>query len=163
MITIIAAMDEDHGIGKDNDLPWTCPEDMAFFKKTTMGHTVVMGRKTWDSIGRPLLGRRNVVISRDPDFKPEGVEVANDLVLALMGLRAQALPTMTEVFVMGGAEIYKQALPYADRILLTEVPGKYGCDTFFPDFDPGDWSWVAYTHKHPNAPTFNTYTRIHTE
>lgn len=158
MITIIAAMDEDHGIGKNNVLPWHCPEDMMYFRDKTMGSIVVMGRKTWDSIARRLPGRRNVVVTRDPNFEHPEVEVYHDLAQALAELKHQG-----EVFVMGGAEIYKQAIPLADRILLTDIPGSYDCDTFFPDFDPGDWSWIASTTTQLDAPTFNIYTRIHTE
>lgn len=155
MIVIIAAMDEDSGIGKDGGLPWDCPEDMAFFRRHTYGNTVVMGRKTADSLEGPLPGRRNVVITRDPGYKREGFEVANDLELALLDLKSTG-----DVFVIGGADIYKQTTPLADCLLLTEIPGKYNCDTMFPEFDPGDWDWHPTVSTEPNAPTFNKYTRI---
>ena len=133
MISMIAAVDENGGLGKDNKLMWSYPEDMKFFKETTMGKVVIMGRKTYESIGKPLKGRTNVVISRDLRFKPEGVYVRS-LENVFEGILVGA-----EVIVIGGGEIYKQMLPYATTIYLTRISGNYEADTFFPEMGKEVW------------------------
>lgn len=127
-------MAENRVIGRDNALPWRLPSDMKHFKELTIGHTVIMGRKTYDSMGQPLVERRNVVISRDPSLAYDGAEVVSSLDDAL-GLAAGE----DEVFVAGGGEIYRLALPRADRIYLTVVHTAVEGDTHFPEFDMEEW------------------------
>lgn len=128
-IVLVAAVAKNGVIGRDNALPWRLKGDMQFFRRTTIGHTVVMGRKTWDSLGRPLPNRHNVVVTRNAAFKAEGAEVASSLETAL------AAGGDGSIFVIGGAEIYRQALPYADRLLITEVDAEVEGDACFPAFD----------------------------
>ncbi len=129
-IAIIVAMTEKRVIGKENRLPWRIPEDLKRFKKLTMGHTVIMGRKTFESIGKPLPGRANVVISRNPDFQAPGTVIIRSLEEALDRCRNE-----DEVFVIGGSSLYRAALPLADRLYVTLVHGDFEGDTYFPDFD----------------------------
>lgn len=129
MISLIAAVGKNLELGKDNALLWNLPGDMKFFRTTTAGHTVVMGRLTYESIGRPLPKRRNIVISRNPDYKPEGVEVFPSLDEALCACD-------NDCFVIGGAMIYKLSLPIADELILTEVENEYpDADVYFPSFE----------------------------
>lgn len=134
-VTLIAALGRNGVIGADGTMPWHLPEDLRHFKATTMGHPLVMGRRTFDSIGRPLPGRRTIVITRNPQWHHAGVESAHSFAEAL----ALAGPS-DEVFVAGGGEIYAQALPYAHRLVLTEVDAEPEGDTHFPDWDRADWS-----------------------
>src|SRR3546814_10388241 len=121
-IAFVVAMDRNRVIGRAGALPWRIPADLKFFKAVTMGKPVVMGRKTWQSIGRALPGRANIVVSRDPDFRSEGAAAASSLDAALDRARAIARPAgVAEVMVIGGAEIYALALPRADRLYITEV------------------------------------------
>jgi dihydrofolate reductase len=130
-LTLIAAMDRNRAIGKGGRLPWHLPDDLRRFKALTLGHTVLMGRKTFESIGRPLPGRRNVVLTRNPNFQVEGVEVVSTLEAGLAG---------GEIMVIGGGEVYTLALPLARRMWLTLVDTEIiGADTFFPEFDPSLW------------------------
>lgn len=131
MISLIVAMAENRTIGKDNKLPWKLPADLQRFKKLTTGHAVIMGRKTFESIGRPLPQRQNIVISRNPNFKAAGIEVASSLSKALEAAKGD------EVFVIGGQQIYAEALALADRIYLTLIHEEIDGDAFFPEFDPG--------------------------
>lgn len=129
MISLIAAVGKNLELGKDNALLWNLPGDMKFFRTTTAGHTVVMGRLTYESIGRPLPKRRNIVISRNPDYNPEGVEVFASLDEALCACD-------NDCFVIGGAMIYKLSLPIADELILTEVENEYpDADVYFPSFE----------------------------
>ena len=137
-VTLIAALGRNGVIGADGTMPWHLPEDLRHFKATTMGHPLVMGRRTFDSIGRPLPGRRTIVITRNPQWHHAGVESAHSFAEAL----ALAGPS-DEVFVAGGGEIYAQALPYAHRLVLTEVDAEPEGDTHFPDWDRADWSESA--------------------
>jgi len=136
IIALVVAMAENRVIGKAGGLPWHIPGDLKLFKKTTMGKPIIMGRKTWESLGRALPGRTNIVISRDPAYSAEGAEVAGDLDQAL-GVAAALADE--EIMVIGGAEIYRLALPKADRLYLTEVALKPDGDAFFPDFDKAAW------------------------
>lgn len=149
-VTLIAAVGSNGVIGADNDMPWHLPEDFAFFKRTTMGHAMVMGRKTFDSIGRVLPGRRTIVITRQADWHHPDVETVHSLDDAL-GLAGPA----DEVFVCGGGEIYAMAMPFAQRLLITEVDQEPEGDVRFPDIDPAQWhetardahegfAWVTY-------------------
>ncbi|MEL7030148.1 MAG: dihydrofolate reductase, partial [Pseudomonadota bacterium] len=127
-------------IGRGGELPWRIPADMKHFKTTTMGKPVVMGRKTYESIGRPLPGRANIVISRRADFSPDGVRVARDLLRGLTLAKAVALAEKaSEIAVIGGGEIYAAVLPLADRIYLTEILDDVDGDTRFPALDRSMW------------------------
>ncbi|HEX2531127.1 MAG TPA: dihydrofolate reductase [Burkholderiaceae bacterium] len=143
--TIIVATDAQHGIGIRNALPWRLPEDLAHFKRTTSGHPIIMGRKTFESIGRPLPNRRNIVITRDPGWRCEGVEAVPSL------QTAAELVNGAEAFVIGGAQIYAQALPLANRLIVTEISKTFDCDAFFPPIDPCQWKEVA-RERHRSEP-----------
>lgn len=134
-ISLVVAVSENGVIGIDNKLPWRIPEDLARFKSLTMGHTLLMGRKTFESIGRVLPGRTSIVLTRDRSYEPPpGVMVAHEVDEAL------SLAPGPEVFVVGGAEVYRLLMPFADRIHLTRVHGHYEGDTYFRGFDPEEWS-----------------------
>ena len=122
-------------IGRDNALPWRLPADLAYFKRVTMGHPVIMGRRTYESIGKPLPGRLNIVVSRNPQFRAPGCTVAGSLDEAWAVAGAAE-----EVCVIGGTSLFAEALPVADRIHLTEVGAEVPGDTWFPEFDRGDWT-----------------------
>lgn len=138
LISLIVAMDEARGIGKDGDLPWRLSSDLKRFKQLTMGHCIIAGRKTYESIGKPLPGRQTVVVTRNPDYTAEGCFVVSSLARAIDLARSRG---ETEAFIIGGAEIYADALPLADRIYLTQVDARVAADAFFPDqWDPAEWS-----------------------
>lgn len=141
-VSIIVAMSENRVIGLRNRLPWRLPGDLARFKQITLGHTLVMGRKTFESIGRPLPGRTMIVVTRGGAFAPEGVRVAHS-VGAAMQLASKVEGPTGEVFVAGGGEIYSQTLPSAQRIYLTLVRGRFDGDTFFPQLDPAEWHLIS--------------------
>jgi dihydrofolate reductase len=126
-LTLIAGVAQNGVIGRDNQLPWRLPEDLKFFKQATLGRTIVMGRKTFDSIGRPLPGRRNLVVSRDSSRSFDGVEFCASLAEAI----SRCAPD-EEVFVIGGAGLYQEALPWADRLLITRIERDFEGDTRFP-------------------------------
>ena len=132
--SLIVARARNGAIGKDNAMPWHLPADLVRFKRTTLGHPVIMGRRTWESIGRALPGRRNIVVSLTPGFQPPGAEVVASLAEAW-----RAVAGADEAFVIGGARLYAEALADADRIYLTDVVGEVEAETFFPDYQPGDW------------------------
>ena len=136
IISLVVAMEENRGIGQDNRLPWHLSADLRLFKQHTIGHHLIMGRKTYDSIGKPLPGRTTIVLTRNLAFYLDGVLIAHSLNEAL-SLARQA--GETEAFIIGGGEIFAQALPMADRIYLTRVHAQVFCDTFFPKLDPTDW------------------------
>jgi dihydrofolate reductase len=139
ILTLIAAIAENGVIGKDGALPWRLPADLKRFKALTMGRPVIMGRRTFASIGKPLPGRTNIVLTRDKGFRAAGAWVANSVAEALAMARRQARGEMGEAFVIGGAEIYADMLPYAERLDLTRIHRDFAGDTFFPDFDPAAW------------------------
>ncbi|HEX9194546.1 MAG TPA: dihydrofolate reductase [Azonexus sp.] len=154
-IVIIAAVARNRVIGKDNRLLWNIPEDMAHFKALTSGHTVIMGRKTWESLPprfRPLPGRRNIVISRQADYAAPGAEVADSLENAL-----KLASTAAVVFVIGGEQIYRQAMAVADRLEITEVDLEPDGDAWFPEIAAVDWKKTAKTEGAGFA--FVTYRR----
>lgn len=134
VLTLVVAMARGRVIGTDNAMPWHLPEDLKHFKAVTLGKPIIMGRKTWDSIGRPLPGRRNIVVTRNEAWQADGAEVAHSLEEAL-GLVADC----AEACVIGGAELYRQALPLADRLSLTEIDLEVAGDAFFPAWDDGIW------------------------
>ncbi|AXT47905.1 MULTISPECIES: dihydrofolate reductase [Chromobacterium] len=133
-LTLVAAMAAKRVIGIDNRLPWHLPEDLKHFKAVTLGKPVIMGRKTWDSIGRPLPGRRNIVVTRQADWSADGAEAAHSLeqALALAG-------AVEEVCLIGGAELYRQAISSADCLRLTEIAGEYPGDAHFPEVSAELW------------------------
>lgn len=141
-LSLIVATDRNNGIGIDNTLPWRLPEDLAFFKRTTSGHPIIMGRKTFDSIGRPLPNRRNIVVTRNPDWTQEGVERAGSLEEAVQ------LAGDGELFVIGGAQIYVDAIKLADKLIVTEIDAAYDCDAFFPAIDPAVWTEASRERHH---------------
>lgn len=139
-VAMIAAMSSNRVIGVDNQLPWYLPEDLKFFKHMTQAKPLVMGRRTFESIGRPLPGRLNIVVTRDTGFHPEGVKVCHDLASALTLADQQAtIDGVDEIMVMGGAQIYAQALGHASRLYLTEVAVELDGDAHFPALDMAEW------------------------
>jgi len=135
MISFIVAMDENRTIGRENQLPWHLPEDLKFFKRVTMGHSIAMGRKTHESIGRVLPGRENIVITRQEGYQSEGCTMFYSVEEFVNYCRV----VDDEIFVIGGAEIYRQALPLADIIHLTVVHGIFEGDAFFPEFSESEF------------------------
>lgn len=133
-LSIIVAMDRNRVIGKNDTLPWHISEDLKHFKKITMGKPIVMGRKTHESIGRPLPGRENIIITRDKNYRVEGCTVLHSLEDVFEHCR-----NVDEVMITGGSEIYKYALEKASRLYLTEVHAEIEGDTFFPEFDRNEW------------------------
>lgn len=140
-ISMIVARSRNHVIGRDNQMPWKISADLQFFKRVTMGHPVIMGRKTWESIGRPLPGRRNIVVSRNADYQAAGGELVGSLDEAL-----NSLSEFPRVFVIGGEQLFKQAFDKADRLYITEIDLDIeGGDTFFEVPDEGSWKEVERT------------------
>lgn len=137
-VALIAALAKNGVIGVDNRLPWRLPEDLQRFRALTAGHSIIMGRKTWESIGRPLPGRQNIVVSRQRDLRAPGAEVAPTLAAALA---IAALPD--PVFVIGGEALYREALPSATRLYLTEIQRDFAGDASFPDFARDSWRETA--------------------
>ncbi|OGS70936.1 MAG: diacylglycerol kinase [Flavobacteria bacterium RIFCSPLOWO2_12_FULL_35_11] len=135
MVTIIAAIAENNALGKDNQLIWHLPGDLKRFKKTTLNHVVIMGRKTFESLGKPLPNRTNILITRDKNYKTEGCVVVNSLKEAL----ETAAKEDENPFILGGAEIYKQALPFTDKLDVTFVHHQFDADVFFPEIDKTIW------------------------
>ena len=140
-VTLILARARNGVIGASGGLPWRLPEDLAFFKRTTMGHPIVMGRKTWQSIGRPLPGRRSIVVTRDRQFAAAGAEVVHSLEEAI-----ERCADTEEIFVIGGAQLYADALKHADRLLLTEIHADFDGDTFLPA--PSSGAWIESSREH---------------
>ena len=150
-LSIVVAMDDNHLIGKGNGLPWHLPADLAFFKKITTGNSILMGRKTYDSIGKPLPNRRNIVITRNPDISIPGCEVVDSIEKALFFTQDEE-----EVMVIGGANLFEQLLPDISRLYITHIEGEFEGETYFPNYDESDWLEVSCEshqpdekHKHP--------------
>jgi dihydrofolate reductase len=137
-LVLVAAMAKNRVIGAANRIPWHLPEDLRHFRALTLNHAVIMGRATYDSMGKPLPKRRNIVVSRNHTLRIEGVEMANDLESAI----ALARQTDDEPRVIGGGQLYAEALPLATRLYLTELDAVYEGDTFFPSFEPSEWTVV---------------------
>jgi len=157
-ISILVAMAKNRTIGIDNSLPWRIPEDMKHFKALTMGHHLIMGRKTYDSIGKPLPGRTTVVVTRDRNLKIDGCIVVHSLAEAI------AACADDEIFVVGGAEIYAQALPLADTLYITEIQQDVDGDAHFPEFDKSVWQELTRDKHSQSEPQpleyhFVTYRR----
>ena len=158
MLSIIVATAKNNVIGGQNKLLWHLPADLKHFKDVTTGHPIIMGRKTFESIGRPLPNRQNIVVTRDAEYAPEGVEVAHSLEEAFALTRGVAAPAQDsgdpqaasaegfggprEVFVIGGGELFRQALPLADRIYLTKIDAEFEGDVFFPELGP-EWREIS--------------------
>jgi dihydrofolate reductase len=142
-------MDRQRGIGVDNKLPWHLPEDMAHFKRVTLGRPIVMGRKTFDSIGRALPGRRNIVVTRNAAWSHEGVEVALSLQQAIGMLGAESAS------IIGGAQVFGESMSIADQLIVTEIDHVFRCDTFFPPIAPGEWVETARERHHSEANGFD--------
>jgi len=140
IISLIVAMDRRRGIGYKNKLPWRLPADLKRFREVTMGHHLIVGRRTWESIGRLLPGRHMVILSHDRNLAVAGAAVAHSLGDALKIARSQ---DDREAFIGGGADVYEQALAIADRIYLTLVEGEFEADTFFPEIDPRRWEEIS--------------------
>jgi dihydrofolate reductase len=159
-ISIVVAISENNAIGKDNQLLWHLPADLKHFKNITTGYPIIMGRKTYESIGKPLPNRRNIIITRQKDLKLEGVEVVHSVGNALSLCDAEE-----EIFIIGGAEIYKSALAFTNRIYLTTVHEHYEADVFFPILAMDEWT-ITDQEYHPAdeknsvAYTFSTLERI---
>lgn len=135
ILSLVVAVARNGVIGRNNRLPWRLPDDLAYFKRVTMGHPVVMGRRTHESIGKPLSGRKNVVVTRDPHYHAPGCTVVTSLDAAW-----EAAGDAAEVCVIGGTSLFAESLPKADRIHLTEVQAEVEGDTFFPPFDRREWT-----------------------
>ena len=160
MITLIAALAENKVLGKDNTIIWHLPDDFKHFKTLTSHHFIIMGRKTFESFPKPLPNRTHVIITRQQDYvAPEGCIVVHSLAEAFKQTENEA-----EVFVIGGGEIYQQALQYADKLELTQVHASFEGDAFFPEFSTSDWQLVNESYhpqdeRHAYAFTFQTYIR----
>ena len=142
-LSLICAMAENRVIGRNNSLPWHLSEDLKYFKRVTMGSPIIMGRKTWESIGRPLPGRSNIVVTRNKDYQAEGAKVVESLQAAISLAESIALiDGSEEAFVIGGAELYRLALPEADCFHLTRVHAEVEGDTRLDDFDESRWQEV---------------------
>lgn len=160
MITMIAAIGTNGELGKDNDLVWHLPNDLKRFKKVTAGHHVIMGRKTFESLGKPLPNRTNIIISRNKNFKAEGCTVVTSLKDALLAAAADENP-----YILGGAQIYKQAIGIADVLDLTLIDASLDADAFFPEIDPKVWQEVSREDfkaddKHQYNYSFVTYKKV---
>lgn len=136
-ISFIFAMDQNRAIGKDNKLPWHLPADLNFFKNVTTGHSILMGRKTYESIGRPLPRRRNVVLTQNANFTAEGCEVIHAVDEALQRFGDE------ELFVIGGTEMFRLFLPYVTRMYITQIEYKFEADVFFPEMDMKGWRLIS--------------------
>jgi dihydrofolate reductase len=158
-ISIIVAMAQNRTIGINNTLPWRCPEDLKHFKALTMGHHMIMGRKTFDSIGKPLPGRTTVVVTRNQSLKIDGCIIAHSLQEAIAACRGD-----DEIFIVGGAELYTQALPLADTLYLTEIQQNVTGDAHFPSFKTNNWQEISREARSQTSPQaldyhFITYQR----
>ena len=170
IVSLIVAASENNVIGRDNDLPWHLPADMQFFREKTKGHPIILGRKNYESIGRPLPGRRNIVVSRDANLEIEGCEVVGSveeaIVLASKGKVGEVgqVCQVGEVFVIGGGQIYEHAMQFADTIYLTRIHEEVEGDVLFPEIDTAEWELVSQEEheadeQHAYAFTFERYER----
>lgn len=154
-LSLIAAVADNGVIGIKGKLPWKLPADLQYFKKVTMGHPIIMGRKTYESIGRPLPGRRNIVLSRIKHFSIPGCEVVSTLEAAL-----KKFGETEEVFVIGGESIYKEALPFADQLYLTQVHAQVEGDTYFPHYEKSAWKEISKEYHEANNDNEYPYTFV---
>lgn len=156
IISLISAISENGVIGKDNDLPWHLPADLQHFKKKTTGHTIIMGRKTFESVGKPLPNRVNIVISRQPDYLAKGCIMASSLEKAI----DMTPDNKDEVFICGGAAVYKHGLQLADRLYITRVHQNVEGDTFFPELDLAKWKETEREYHEPDEKNHSAYSFI---
>jgi dihydrofolate reductase len=148
-LSLIVAAAENGVLGRDNALPWYLPEDLKYFKRSTLGKPIVMGRKTYESIGKPLPGRANIVVSRNPDYRVQGVKVVASMEAALaLAEDIAVIDGVDELMVIGGAAIYALALPLAQRLYLTEVHAEVAGDAFLPEIDWPSWQELS-RERHP--------------
>ena len=154
-LSVIVAMAANRVIGHENRLPWHLPADLKHFKATTLGKPVVMGRRTWESIGRPLPGRTNIVITRDTAYTAEGCVVVHSLDEAI-----RAAGEVAEVMIIGGAELYRQALPQADTLYLTLIHGEFAGDTHFPQWRQDEWRETGRIDHEPDENNSHAYSFI---
>lgn len=147
ILSIVAAVSKNGVIGSNGTLPWKLSDDLKFFKSLTSGHTILMGRKTFESIGKPLPNRKNIVITRQQDYDASGIEIYSDLEATIQTLKTSGIE---EIFIIGGGEIYSQLLPNTDKIYLTEVNVQIEGDTFFPHLDWGIWSKTSILQQNAN-------------
>ena len=166
-LSLIVATAHDNVIGRNNELPWHLPQDLKYFKAVTLGKPIIMGRKTFESIGKPLPGRTNIVVTRQKDWNFSGVLVAKSIEDAIeigQAFRGEQNSITEEMMVIGGAEIYRSALPIADRVYITKIDAKIdGGDAHFPDLSPVQWQLVSELHGESDASlkhTFFVYDRI---
>ncbi len=161
VISFIVAASENNVIGKDNQLPWHLPTDTKYFKNITWGMPVIMGRKSFEALGKPLKGRKNIVITRNKNWKAEGVQVVQSIDKAIT---AATQADVREIFITGGAEIFQAALPSADKIYLTRVHGNFDGDAFFPEINEDEWKLTKNfdcepDDKNPYALSFQVWER----
>ena len=157
-LSLIVAVARNGVIGRDNDLPWHLPADLQFFKRITSGHTIILGRKNYESIGRPLPNRTNIVITRDVNYRAEGCAVVNSIDAALAAAGGQ-----DEIMVIGGAEFYRQVLPQTDTINLTRIHATFTGDTFFPELNAADWREVDRSDHDADSSNPHDYSFIRLE
>lgn len=158
-VTFIAAMDRNRVIGKENNIPWRIPRDWEYVKETTIGHSIILGRRNFESIGRILPGRRNIVLTRNPDFFFEGCEIVHSVQEVF-----DLCENEQEIFIFGGEEIYRAFLPYAEKMHITKINHEFKGDTFFPEVDFSEWMEVAVKKgirddKNPYSYSFHIYER----
>lgn len=158
-LSYIVAMDIQQAIGLNNALPWRLPAELAYFKKTTMNHTILMGRKTYESIGKPLPNRTNVILTQNKDYEAEGCVIVHSVEEALELAKNQ------EVFVIGGAEVFQLFMPLVERLYITLIEHEFEADTFFPEFDIEEWVLQSSEEgikddKNPYDYSFLVYTQI---
>jgi len=159
-ISLIAAMDRNRVIGKENDIPWRIPNDWKFVRKTTEGRPIILGRKNFESIGRVLPGRRNIILSRDTGLTIEGCEIAHSIqdVFDLCANEA-------EIFIFGGEQIYKMFIPYVSKMYITKIHHEFEGDTFFPELDRNEWKEISVERgiqdeRNPYVYYFHVYERV---
>ena len=160
IVSIIVAMDINRVIGKDNQLPWRLPRELQYVKKTTMGHPIILGRKNYESIGRPLPGRRNIILTRDENFSAEGCEIAHSIEEVY-----KLCENEEEIFIFGGEQIYKLFLEDTDKLYVTVIHHEFEGDTFFPEIDWTKWKEVFVEQgitdeKNPYEYYYHVYDRL---
>lgn len=154
-VNLIVAVDANNGIGKNNSLPWHLPADLKHFKRLTTGHPIIMGHKTFDSIGKVLPNRQNIILSRQKDLRIEGAKVFNSLTKAL-----EACKSEEDIFVIGGAQLFNEAMPLADILYLTEIHHIFGADTFFQQIDKKKWIEAERINYEPDEKNAYNYSFI---
>lgn len=155
IISLIAALGNKNVIGNNHQLPWHLPADLKYFKKTTMGKPIIMGRKTFSAIGRPLPGRQNIVLTREKSFTSAQCDVAHSIAEAIA-----IAQNKNEIMIIGGAQIYAEFLPFADKLYLTFVHHDFAGDTFFPAWNPDEWQQIESQHFQPDDENKYSYSFI---